>query len=152
MPKILVSFYSRTGNTKKLAKKISQSLDADLDEIVDKKKRSGFFDILGSLKDEMFENKTKIQNKKDPSRYDLVVLGTPVWVGKITPAVRTYLSENNFKKIAFFCTSNHGPDKTFRVMTNLSKSPVEKLSIKKCNIDNSQDKIKKFSKKIKKSI
>jgi len=35
----LVAYYSRTGNTKFVAEKIAEQLDADLCEVVDKKNR-----------------------------------------------------------------------------------------------------------------
>ncbi|MEI6774938.1 MAG: hypothetical protein WCL18_09565 [bacterium] len=41
MKKILVLYYSRTGITKKLATFIGDVLDADIEEIVDTKNRSG---------------------------------------------------------------------------------------------------------------
>jgi len=39
--KTLVAYYSRTGNTKKVAVEIAKNLKADIDEIIDKKDRSG---------------------------------------------------------------------------------------------------------------
>ena len=39
MKKILVVYYSRTGVTKKLALSIAQLLQADIEEIIDTKKR-----------------------------------------------------------------------------------------------------------------
>jgi flavodoxin len=42
MKKILVLYYSRTGITKVLASYIAKLLNADLEEIVDTKKRTGW--------------------------------------------------------------------------------------------------------------
>ncbi|MFX0004733.1 MAG: flavodoxin, partial [Promethearchaeota archaeon] len=46
--KPLVVFYSRTGTTKKIAELISKSINCELEEIIDTKKRTGF--IIGFLK------------------------------------------------------------------------------------------------------
>ena len=40
------------------------------------------------------KNLTKIKYKKDPSKYDLIVIGGPTWVS-MTPAIRTYLLRND---------------------------------------------------------
>ncbi len=42
MKKILVAYYSKTGNTKRAAEDIAKSLGADLEEIKDKRNRKGF--------------------------------------------------------------------------------------------------------------
>jgi flavodoxin len=149
--KTLVVFYSRSGNTRKLALEIKKCLKADLDEIksIDRKGAWGF---LMAGKDSVFNKTIDIKYKKDPSKYNLVVIGTPVWTYTMAPAIRTYLIQNKgkFKKVAFFCTMNSSGDKiTFKNMERLSKKPVATLSaltwfyrnLKKCECS---DKIKKF--------
>ena len=109
--KSLVVYYTRTGTTKKAAELIAEKLKADLEEIVDTKDRKGIKGWLLSGKDASTKAKTKIKDtKKDPSKYDLVIVGTPIWAGNIPPAIRTYLDKNRIKKSAFFCTcgSSHG--------------------------------------------
>ena len=46
--KVLVAFYSRTGSTKLVAEAIAQALNADVEEIKDKKDRNGIFGFLKS--------------------------------------------------------------------------------------------------------
>ena len=43
---------------------------------------------------------------KSPADYDLIVVGTPVWAGRPTPAIITYLKKNSLagKKVALFFT------------------------------------------------
>ena len=102
--KTLVVYYSRTGNTKKIAEEIAQKLGADTEELIDQK------------------NLTEIDTLiKNPDDYDVVIIGTPIWAGGITPAIRTYLSIHKIKKSAFFITADT-PDqrKAFGQMLELN--------------------------------
>ena len=101
--KSLVLFYSRTGNTGKIANEIAVKLNSDIEEIFDKKNRKGIFGYLAAAKDAATKKFTQIEEvKKDLSQYDLVIIGTPVWAWGMAPAIRTYLSKNKFNKLAFF--------------------------------------------------
>ena len=130
MTKTLVVFYSRAGNTKKVGLEIQKNLKSDIDEIksIDRKGPWGF---LMAGKDSVFSKTVDIKYKKDPSKYNLVVIGTPVWTYTMAPAVRTYLMKNRgkFRKVAFFCTMNSSGDKlTFKNMQKLCKKPVATLA------------------------
>ncbi len=142
--KTLVAYYSRTGNTKKIAEQIAKELKADIDEIKDNTNRDGLLNLAKSIFHAIARKETKIKTKKDPSKYDLVIIGTPVWAGRETPAVRTYLRKNKFKKAAFFCTCGSRQGKSFRNMQRLSKKPLAKLKIKEKQIPESEHLIKKF--------
>ena len=154
--KKLVVFYSRSGNTKKVAKKIARQIKADTDEIIDLKDRSR--KIIGWLvagKDASMKKPTNIKYKKSPDKYDSIIIGTPVWAWTITPAIRTYLKENGnklktkAKKLAFFCTCGGQAGKAFEEMQKLSKKPQATLTIKDRDIKCSDKNIKDFCKKLK---
>jgi len=155
--KKLVVFYSRDGHTKKVAEKIYKLLKCDIDEIVDKKDRSNMIGWIISGKDASTKRLTEIENKKDPSKYDLVIIGTPVWAFTMTPAIRTYLTKNklNIKKckLAFFCTFGGKESKSLSDMEKLSKKPIISLGLNDKDIEkNSVElnlKIKKFCDKLK---
>ncbi|MEM2890860.1 MAG: flavodoxin [Candidatus Hadarchaeum sp.] len=121
--KILVACYSRTGTTKVVGEAIASELGADFDPIIDLKKRTGLppFRFLIAGRDAMRKRTTIIQFEKSAEDYDLIVIGTPVWAGKITPAVRTYLGMQKLegKRVAFFCTSGGGHEKVFAEMRAL---------------------------------
>ncbi|MDD2889148.1 MAG: flavodoxin [bacterium] len=132
--KILVAFYSRTGTTKKVAETMSGILKCDMEEIVDMKSRKGLWGWIMSGKDATQNNLTTIKEiTKAPDSYDLIIIGTPIWASKMTPAVRTYLSQNKekIKNIAFFCTmggSNAG--NAFKEMESfVGKEPFQTLEI-----------------------
>ena len=151
--KSLVLFYSRTGNTGKIANEIATQLNSDIEEIFDKKNRKGIFGYLVAGKDSATKKFTQIEEvQKDLSQYDLVIIGTPVWAWGMTPAIRTYLSKNKFNKLAFFCTQGGSGGKgTFRKMEEMSKKPIAVLSLNEKEIKKSQyqGKVREFCDKLK---
>jgi len=105
--KSLVVYYTRTGKTKSVAETIATQLGADLEEVVDLKKRKGKIGWMLSGKDATRKSLTDIApTTKTPSDYDLMVIGTPIWAWSPTPAIRTYVSQNDLsaKKVALFYT------------------------------------------------
>lgn len=106
--KILVVYYSKSGNTERAAKDIATRLNADVEKISDKKNRGGLLGFITGGRDAMKKNLTEIDPlAKDPAGYDLVIAGTPVWASDMVPAVRTYLAQNKdkIKNLACFETS-----------------------------------------------
>jgi menaquinone-dependent protoporphyrinogen IX oxidase len=133
--KTLVVYYSRTGLTKKVATYISTKLNADLDEVIDKKSRSGPIGYMTGGRDAMKEVLTSITNAHNPKDYDLIIIGGPVWAWTVTPAIRTYLDQNvdalRVKKVAFFATQgSSGSDKKFLAMEEMLRvKPISTLTI-----------------------
>jgi flavodoxin len=147
--KSLVVYYSRSGNTRKVAEKIAKTIGADSDEIIELKDRSGIRGWLGGCKDTFFRKPTAIKNNINPEKYDLVVIGTPIWVGTMTPAVKVYLKKYFLKKkVAFFCTAGDKQKSAFREMQELSKKPLVTLDLRDKNIDSSDKEIKEFCKSL----
>jgi flavodoxin len=132
--KALVVYYSRSGNTSKIAHEIADSLECDIEEIKDTKSRSGILGWLKSANDGRKKSFTTIEQPRyDPAQYDLIIIGTPIWAGNVSTPVRTYIHEKQayFNNVAFFCTA--GGDKvggSFIDMTDLSGiSPVATMGI-----------------------
>ena len=130
MKKILVVYYSRTGSTKSLALSIANLVHADVEELIDKKKRKGLLGHLVSGRDAALKRQTKIQTViHDPSAYDIVYIGTPVWDFTMSSAIRTFLLTYEKKlpaSLVFFCVqASSGADSTIQEMANLSgKKPI----------------------------
>ncbi|HEX8924090.1 MAG TPA: flavodoxin [Patescibacteria group bacterium] len=105
--KILVTFYSKTGNTRRAANEIAKYINADIDEIIDLESRKGIIGWFKSGRDEVKGYKTEIKTNRNPGDYDLVIIGTPVWAWASTPAVRTYAEKfkDKLNKVAVFSTS-----------------------------------------------
>ena len=150
----LVVFYSRTGHTRLVAEEIRNNLDCDMEEIFDTKNRSGLLGLLGLLKDRNQKLTILKDLKNDPSDYDLLIIGTPVWGDRVSIPVRTYIHQNQekFKNVAFFSTA--GGDKfdgVFKEMKELCQaSPVKTLGIREKEIKDGsyQSQVAEFVKNI----
>lgn len=110
--RVLVVYYSKTGNTERVARDVASALGADIEKLIDQRNRYGFWAFFTSGRDAMKKKKTELGPlQKDPADYDLVVLGTPVWARNMTPAIRTYLDMNRakIKNTAYIVTSGSTP-------------------------------------------
>ncbi len=96
--KDLVVFYSRDGVTRTVAVKLAEALSCPAEELIDLTNRKGILGWLYAGRDGMKKSLTKLKPAEhDPSAYDNVVVGGPIWAGNICPAVRTYLTMNRDK-------------------------------------------------------
>ena len=105
--KSLVVYYSRSGNARFVAQTIAAEVGSDIEEVIDLKKRIGALGFLSGGFDARRGKETKIApTTKSPSNYELIIVGTPVWAGRATPAITTYLKKNDLsgKKAAVFLT------------------------------------------------
>lgn len=133
-PKVLVVYYSRSGTTRTLASAIAKSLGSDIEEIVEPRDRNGFIGYIRSLIETARRQPSAIEpSREDPSAYDLVIIGSPVWAGSIPAPVRSYLAANKARlpEVAFFCTlSGRGSESMFAQMQILlGKSPQASLAV-----------------------
>ena len=137
--KILIVYYSRTNTTKTIALELQQKLNADIEMISAPELKLGFWGYMKAGHQAAAKKKVRIESSKfDPSEYDLVIIGTPVWVGTLTSPVRTYLQENadSFKKVAFFCTCGSNQNKTFGEMEKeCGKKPIATLELKAIEVN-----------------
>jgi len=103
--KVLVVYYSRTGHTKLVAEHLAEKFQADLEPLVDQKNRAGFFSILSAGNDAIGSKATTLSPlKHNPKDYAVILIGGPSWYGNTTPAVRTFITQNDLsgKKIGLF--------------------------------------------------
>jgi len=146
---ILSLYYSRTGNTSKVAREISDLLDCDLEEIIDLKNRNGIIGSISAIIDAVFRRKTKIKPlEEELSNYDLVIIGTPIWAGTMAPAIRTFIHKYKDKitSVALFTTSMKDKN-VIKQMEKLSgKEVTSKMEILESELKSSEstEKIKEF--------
>jgi hypothetical protein len=148
--KTLVVFYSRTRFCAKVAVQLSSLMGADVDEVADLKDRSGPIGFVTGGRDAMSGAATEIRFGKDPSGYDLVVVGGPIWAWTVSPAIRTYLAQNRgrFKALGFFCTMGGSGDKGgFEAMEKeAGMRPKATLALKAAEVANAAARIGDFAK------
>ncbi len=117
--KTAVVYYTMSGNTKLIAEKVAEAVNADLIEISPKNTYpdKGFRKFFWGGKSAVMGDKPELLPYEFlPDKYDTVVFGTPVWASTFTPPIRTFIEENKAvlsdKDIAvFMCQSGAGGDK-----------------------------------------
>ena len=146
--RILVAYYSMTGTTRKVAEHIKERLGADLEEIVDKKKRGGPIGWLMAGKDASSKNLTEIEDpSKDPSSYDLVVIGSPVWNDTVSTPIRTYIIKYRgwFNQVALFTTQgNEKTGATADMDALIGRAPLASIQLRKKQDVESGDYVEKL--------
>lgn len=130
--KKLVVYYSYTGHTKMIVESIQKKLECDILEI---KPVTPYSTDYQKVVDEEQNNESakktpEIQKiDKDLSKYDEIIIGSPVWWYTIVPVVRTFLKENDLsgKTIKPFATNAGWLGRTFKEIESLCpNSKVEK--------------------------
>jgi hypothetical protein len=126
-PKILVVFYSRSGTTRRIAMALSATLGGSVEEILEGRGRDGFLGYWRSIIEARRRHLPNIQRaKNDPSSFDLVVIGTPVWAWSVSSPVRAYLTANKDRlpAVAFFRTlGGKGSETAFAQMQSIIGKP-----------------------------
>ena len=92
----LCLYYSRTGSTEKLIREIAQELGCEMFKLDDGVDRTGWRGWLRSGMQAMSRRPPRVTLPKTTlplSVYDLVIIGTPVWAGRCSAPVRSFLVE-----------------------------------------------------------
>jgi flavodoxin len=107
-PKILLVYYSRSGNTRVLAEALIQKLGCEWVELRPKTDYSrGVWGFLKALLHSMGGRIPEIEViGKRAESYELVIVGGPIWGGRIATPVRSFLRghQKKLKRVAFFAT------------------------------------------------
>lgn len=96
--RMLVAYFSRSGNTRVIAGIIHRSLKTDLFEIEPATPYpEDYFQTVEQAKNERERGiKPALKNSvADISRYETVYLGFPIWGTSVPPVVQTFLSRHN---------------------------------------------------------
>jgi flavodoxin len=127
MKNALVVYYSLSGHTKALAERIAHEGGWTVARIDDSTERAGTLGYLRAAMSTFFGVKPNIRySGPSPSAYDVVVLGGPVWVGKMASPLHTFVANHRheFKSLALFCTyGGSGGDKAMQGLAKLHTAP-----------------------------
>ncbi len=127
MSKILITYFSASGVTKRVAEKVANAVNADLFEIEPKEKYTesdlNWMDKNSRSSVEMNENiKPEILNKvSNIEDYDTICLAFPIWWYKEPTIIDKFLEENDMsnKNIYVFVTSGSSTiDSTYKSLEN----------------------------------
>ncbi len=154
--KILVTYFSHTGNTREIANQIHQSVGGDIFELQAVKKYPDDYEAVKKVAKQELKSgekpalKTKINNIRS---YDIIFIGYPIWWGTFPAPVRTFLSENNLSGKTIIPFSTHlgsGLGLSVKDITKLcpESTLLEGISIRGDDIKTAGDRISGWLKKL----
>jgi flavodoxin len=155
--KILVVYYSKTGNTREMAKQIQKATGGDIFEIqVVKAYPDDYQTLVNQAKKEINaaykpELKAKV---KDIGKYDVIFVGSPNWWSTIAPPVATFLTSYDFSGKTIIPFVTHGGGGMARCEKDVQKlcpksNFAKGLALSGSSVKHSQDKVNKWLREIK---
>lgn len=120
--KTLIVYFSWGGNTRTVANHIHDLIGGDIVEVETVIPYPDTYEEVTQIapgelaSDYRPELKTKVDNMDE---YDTLIVGTPIWGGHLTPAMKSFLASYNLsgKAIAPFCT--HGGSGTAQSVNDI---------------------------------
>ncbi|HOX96867.1 MAG TPA: flavodoxin [bacterium] len=119
--KSLIVYYSHSGSTEKLSKELQTLLNADVLKLQPDPDlgNPSFLNYIKGGWHVLRKHLPKLTNKQvNIDDYDLIAIGTPVWFGSFTPAIRSFLKDNPIKnkKLVLFANHRGGLGNTFSAL------------------------------------
>ena len=128
--RVLIVYYSSAGHTRTIAEQLAKAAQADLEELraVGEPPGTGARHYFWALRHLLLSQKpVLLPIEHDASTYDLIMLGSPVWLGTFSPMVRSYIRTAPLahKHVALFCSYRNAPGPAFKhVARMLSTSTI----------------------------
>ena len=122
--KILIAYFSFSGNTKAIAEKIQTQIGGDTFRIETKIQYPADYDetAYGIAKEQHEKGiKSELKDNGDVSSYDIIFVGTPAWWYEMAPAVKTFLSKNNFESKIIIPFITHGGGGKYQIKEEIGK-------------------------------
>lgn len=122
--KVLIAYFSWSGNTKYIAEKIHAQIGGDIFRIETLEPYPENYNetAYGVAKEQHDKNiHPELKSNGDVSKYDIIFVGTPAWWYTMAPAVMTFLENNDFsgKVIVPFIT--HGGGGKYTIAEDMGK-------------------------------
>lgn len=157
MNKTLIIYYSYEGHTEKLVKELVTKYHIESEKIIpiNEKEHTGFTKYLWGGSQVIFKKRPKLRPIKSKLEdFDTIILATPIWAGQVSPAIYSFLNQNNIsdKKINLFFTHQGGMKNVITKLNNDVKN-LNLLNICDClNVEkdfiNQKDKLFEWFEKI----
>lgn len=155
--KILVTYFSLSGNTKQVAEQIHSLVGGDIFEIkTTNTYPENYKDTTKQAKQELKDNfrpalASHVTNMKE---YDVIFVGFPIWWGTMPTPVFTFLEEYDFagKTVIPFCTHGGGgasdsEDDLAKILPNTKRGEIFSINGKKAS--KSKEELEKWLKEFK---
>jgi len=156
MGNTLIAYYSWTGHTRDIADAIAAALGSDVEQIREVRPRAGPIAYIRSVWEALRGRAASLEPlERDPSRYDLTVLGTPVWAGRMSSPMRSYILQQRGKlgRIALFCSEGgaNGDEALAQMAKLCGKAPVATLIVMERDLSSGafRQKVADFTKALK---
>jgi flavodoxin len=131
--KVLVVYYSHSGNAEKIAEIIKEKTNADIYKIELEENYPNMLKLaMQARKQQKSGIYPKLKNElPDFTLYDMIFIGGPVWNWTVTPPVLSFLSQADFKgkTVIPFVTHGGNPGKYFEVFNANAKNATIGKSI-----------------------
>ncbi len=117
--RILIAYYSMTGNTETISNAMREAFSADFEvDVLKIEMVKEYSDLLPHLNLRIFfdiflNRKPRISSLEDIGPYDFICVGTPNWYGRTAPPVNTFIEEMiniKGKKAIAFVSSEYGKE------------------------------------------
>lgn len=154
--KVLIVYFSHTGNTRTIAGYIHDTVKSDLVEIQTTDTYTDDYDtLLAQIREEVTSGycpplTTNIENI---SSYDVVFVGYPIWVETAAPPIRSFLMTHDLagKTVVPFCTSGtSSAEASDRLVRSLcpQSTVLEGIQIRRGTYDTAYERVVAWLQKI----
>ncbi|MEM5371437.1 flavodoxin [Paraburkholderia azotifigens] len=152
--RILIICYSRSETTAEFAGRLADELNADFERVYEENtsSRRGIAGFVRAIIDTLFGRLARLQPMKHrPLQYDVVVVATPVWAGRASTPIRTWLAahHNELHDVAFFCTmGGSGSERAFGQMQALARrAPIASCAVSARDVESgdAREKLARFA-------
>lgn len=154
--KVLVVYFSHTGNTQTIAGYIHDTVKSDLVEIEPVDAYTDDYDtLLAQVRQEVAAAYCPpiATNIEDIASYDVIFVGYPIWVETAAPPVRSFLTGHDLagKTVVPFCTSGtSSAEASYRLVSSLCprSTILEGIQIRRGTYDTAYERVAEWLQKI----
>lgn len=154
--KVLVVYFSHTGNTRTIAGYIHDTVKSDLVEIETVDAYTDDYDtLLAQVREEVAAAYCPpvTTNIEDIASYDVIFVGYPIWVETAAPPIRSFLTGHDLagKTVVPFCTSGtSSAEASYRLVSSLCprSTVAEGIQIRRGTYDTAYERVAEWLQKI----
>lgn len=147
--KVLIVYFSHTGNTRTIAGYIHDMVESDMVELETEDTYTDDYDtLLAQIRQEVANEycPTLTARIENISSYDVIFVGYPIWVETAAPPVRSFLTTHDLvgKIVVPFCTSGTSSAETsYRLVRSLCQQSTvwDGIQIRRGTYDSARERV-----------